>query len=82
MILDRHGNLWMGHPDTHTGGATRYDGESFEHLTTDDGLGSTNVYCMLEDRAGHIWFGSVNAGVCRYDGESFTYFSAAVLEQE
>ena len=30
---------------------------------------------MLEDRAGNIWFGSVDAGVCRYDGKTFKSFT-------
>jgi ligand-binding sensor domain-containing protein len=30
---------------------------------------------MLEDKAGNIWFGSVDQGACRYDGKAFTNFS-------
>ena len=58
------------------GGATRYDGKSFKQFTQKDGLGSLTVYCMLEDKAGNIWFGSADAGACRYDGKTFTNFSA------
>jgi ligand-binding sensor domain-containing protein len=81
MIVDRAGSLWFGHPgkfpDGSGGGASRYDGKSFQHFTQKDGLNSTNVYCMLEDKAGNIWFGSVDKGACRFDGKSFTNFSAA-----
>jgi ligand-binding sensor domain-containing protein len=68
----------MGHPGhgTSGGGASRYDGKSFTHFTEKDGLNSGNVYAMLEDSAGNIWFGSVDAGACRYDGKTFTNFSA------
>jgi hypothetical protein len=77
MIVDRAGNIWLGHPGLGSGGgASRYDGKSFKHFTQNDGLNSTNVYCMLEDTAGNIWFGSVDAGACRYDGKTFTNFSA------
>jgi ligand-binding sensor domain-containing protein len=78
MIVDRAGNVWMGHPGhgTSRGGASRYDGKSFTHFTEKDGLNSGNVYAMLEDSAGNIWFGSVDAGACRYDGKTFTNFSA------
>ena len=82
MIVDRAGNVWMGHPGgfrtTDEGGATRYDGKTFEHFTRARGLNSGNVYCMLEDRDGNIWFGSVDAGLCRYDGKTFMDFSATV----
>src|SRR5262249_40594037 len=75
------GNLWLGHPGQfprgHSGGASRYDGKSFKHFTQKDGLSSLTVYCMLEDKAGNIWFGSADAGACRYDGKTFTHFSAA-----
>jgi ligand-binding sensor domain-containing protein len=81
MIIDRAGNIWLGHPGrfpySRAGGASRYDGKSFQHFTHEDGLNSTNVYCMLEDDAGNIWFGSVDAGACRYDGKTFTNFSAS-----
>lgn len=79
-ILARAGIVWMGHPGSHRtideGGATRYDGKTFEHFTRARGLNSGNVYCMLEDRQGNLWFGSVDAGSCRYDGKTFTDFSA------
>ncbi len=32
------------------------------------------VKTMLEDKAGHIWFCTVDCGVCRYDGKSFVNF--------
>ena len=71
-----------GHPGgfrtTDEGGATRYDGKTFEHFTRARGLNSGNVYCMLEDRDGNIWFGSVDAVLCRYDGKTFMDFSATV----
>jgi streptogramin lyase len=80
MLVDRAGNVWMGHPGSHRttdeGGASRYDGKTFEHFTRARGLNSGNVYCMLEDRDGNLWFGSVDAGLCRYDGKTFTDFSA------
>src|SRR6185436_5710797 len=81
MIVDRAGNVWMGHPgrfpDNLGGGASRFDGKTFEHFDREDGLGSATVYCLLEDNAGNIWFGSADAGACRYDGKTFTRFSAA-----
>jgi len=79
MIVDRAGNVWLGHPGHPGGGggASRYDGTSFKRFTPKDGLNSANVYAVGEDKAGNIWFGSVDAGACRYDGRTFTNFSAA-----
>ena len=57
-------------------GVYRYDGRLFTNFTSNDGLSSNTVNCMLEDKAGNIWFGSVVAGACRYDGKTFTNFSA------
>ena len=69
----------MGHPGGFpagpVGGVTRYDGKTFQFFTEKDGLNSTNVYGMLEDKDGNIWFGHVDAGACRYDGKTFTDFS-------
>ena len=53
-----------------------YDGKSVKRFTQKEGLSSLTVYCMLEDKAGNIWFGSADAGACRYDGKTFTNFSA------
>ena len=32
---------------------------------------------MFQDKAGNIWFGTNDEGVCRYDGHSLKYFSTA-----
>ncbi len=34
-----------------------------------------NICCMLQDKAGNIWFGTTGEGVYRYDGNSFTQFT-------
>ena len=62
-LQDRSGNLWFCAPGE---GIYRYDGTSFTNFTTKDGLNSNNVYCVLEDKAGTIWFGT-DGGICRYD---------------
>lgn len=66
-LLDRDGSLWFG---TTGGGLFHYDGEHFTNLTTRDGLINDTVYALLQDRAGHIWVGTIN-GASRYDGRSF-----------
>ena len=33
-----------------------------------------NVQCILQDKAGNLWFATRRHGACRYDGKSFTSF--------
>jgi len=49
---------------------------AFRHLTTDHGLPSPEVYEVLQDRRGYLWFGTDN-GVSRFDGYSFRNFGPA-----
>lgn len=46
----------------------------FRHITVKDGLPSSEVYALLQDRQGFIWM-SADAGVCRYNGYSFEVFT-------
>src|SRR6266446_3852223 len=86
LLEDKTGNLWFG---TIGGGVYRYDpsaesisqkaglttrSKSWTLFTTTDGLASNVVMCMLEDKAGNMWFGT-NSGVSRYDGKAFTNFT-------
>lgn len=34
-----------------------------------------NIHCSLQDRAGHLWFGTTGEGVYRYDGKIFIQFT-------
>ena len=43
---------------------------AFRQYTTDDGLASSETYCILQDRQGYIWISSDN-GVSRFDGYQF-----------
>lgn len=44
-----------------------------EQLTTHDGLSQNTVRCLLQDRKGFIWAGTLN-GLNRYDGRKFTVY--------
>lgn len=46
---------------------------SFEHLTSEDGLPSSTILDILQDKKGFIWMSSLN-GLFRYDGYNFTAF--------
>lgn len=67
VLEDRKGNLWFGTKDS---GVYCYNGKSFQHFTTKDGLASNMALHIYEDRAGNIWFGA-----SRYDGKSFRTFT-------
>lgn len=80
IMEDSHGNLWFGRDGY---GACKYDGESYTHFTTKDGLCSNNVASIAEDDRGHIWFGSITSdfpefkkegGLSRYDGNTIRKF--------
>ncbi|MEM7572437.1 MAG: histidine kinase [Bacteroidota bacterium] len=47
----------------------------FHNFTTADGLPSSEVYCILQDEEGYMWFGTDN-GVARYDGYQFKVFDS------
>lgn len=42
-----------------------------------DGLSSSKVVTMLQDRRGFLWFGVENGGLWRYDGEEFLVYTTA-----
>ena len=47
---------------------------TFTTFTTEDGLPGNTVWKIVEDRQGHLWFGTNTGGVSRYDGRTFTTF--------
>jgi len=72
VLEDRRGNIWFASPDS---GVYYYNGKSFQHFTTREGLANNAVMCIYEDKAGIIWFGTGGGGVSRYDGKSFRNFT-------
>jgi ligand-binding sensor domain-containing protein len=67
VLEDRKGNLWFGTKDS---GVYCYNGKSFQHFTTKDGLASNQVFHIYQDKTGNMWFGA-----SRYDGKSFRNFT-------
>jgi len=47
---------------------------AYRHFTANDGLPSSEVYCVLQDSNGYIWMGT-DRGVCRFDGYNFKTFT-------
>jgi ligand-binding sensor domain-containing protein len=82
---DTKGNIWFGRDGY---GASKFDGNSFVHFTTKDGLNSNCVQSIVEDKEGSIWIGTRVAekdnadadkrfgqgGLNKYNGEKFIHF--------
>jgi ligand-binding sensor domain-containing protein len=67
-----------------------YDGTSFTHFSIHPDTYTPrpssmyrpySVYSTLIDKAGNVWFGTQEKGVCRYDGNSYTFFTEQGLDQ-
>jgi ligand-binding sensor domain-containing protein len=74
IMQAKSGKLWFATID----GVYIYDGKTFTPFIISEGAGgyrssNNNVEYILEDKAGHFWFGGRgNKGVYRYDGNSIT----------
>ena len=77
---DSRGDFWFG---TNSDGVILYRGTDaapgelpLEYFSPRRGFGGHAVRGIVEDRAGHLWFGTSD-GLTRYDGTSFTTFTEA-----
>ena len=63
LYEDRESRLWVA---TLGSGLFRYNtnGEVL-HLTSENGLSTDFVRCVMEDREGNIWVGTEGGGLCR-----------------
>ncbi|MBK7940119.1 MAG: hypothetical protein IPJ82_24920 [Lewinellaceae bacterium] len=80
LMEDKKGNIWFARDGF---GACKYDGTSFTHFTSKDGLCSNIVSRIMEDKQGNIWFGTLTSdfpkntkegGLSRYDGKTFSNY--------
>ncbi len=79
LLLDHNGWLWAGTEE----GVSRFDGRTFSTFPIPAADLSAFPYytypkqinCMIEDKAGTIWFGTNGGGVYRYDGKALTNLS-------
>jgi len=65
--LDDSGNMWFS---TTQEGVFKYDGKSFTQYTVKDGLCGNQVWAIIEDQDGLMWFGT-ESGLCKFNGKSF-----------
>ena len=77
---DKAGNIWFGseHEDMSKreslGGLWRFDGKTFKNFTVEDGLPNISVFLAFGDKAGNLWIGTRDTGLCKYDGKVFEKF--------
>ena len=80
LLEDKTGKLWFGAQGENM---FVYDarlndkvgqGKTFTILKNKDGKAFNNVWSIIEDKKGNIWFGDVD-GLWRYDGRTFTKVS-------
>lgn len=69
---DKNGHVWFG---TRFGGASKFDGKSFETFNTSNGLSNNFIWTVKEDTRGNIWFATAGGGAIKFDGKSFSAFS-------
>lgn len=69
---DQVGNIWVGT----SAGVLKYHDGKFSLLTTDNGLVNNNIWKVLHDREGNIWFGSKSNGVSKLTSERFKLYNS------
>ncbi len=80
LYFDSRGVLWAGTGadygmgETVRSGLSRFDGERFTTLTTEDGLPDNRILSLVEDGGGALWIGTTY-GLSHYDGRSFTNYT-------
>jgi ligand-binding sensor domain-containing protein len=70
IIEDNDGDIWFS--SFSHGGVSKFDGESFTHYDTDDGLGDDMIASSYIDRSGKLWFGTRGRGMSYFNGKDFT----------
>ena len=49
--------------------------QNFSSFTKLQGLKHNNIFCIMQDNNGNLWFGTGGGGACRYDGKYVTHFT-------
>ncbi|MFK7972431.1 MAG: two-component regulator propeller domain-containing protein [Bacteroidia bacterium] len=75
LFQDSRGDIWIG---TNVYDLMRYNGDSLQYFNQKAGFDMGRITGIVEDKAGHIWFGTYR-GLWRYspsaDSGSFTNFT-------
>jgi len=68
---DKFGNIWI----STTKGALKFDGSSLTIFNKQTGLSSDSVSCVLVDKKGFTWFGTLGNGVTKLNGKIFKHYA-------
>jgi len=70
LLQSKDGTLWLGTTwgKTEVLGLFHYDGQTWRHITTEDGLANNVIYCLLQTQEGTLWAGTYG-GLSYYDGQ-------------
>jgi len=72
IFQDQVGSMWFG---TNGDGVIRYQGDSLQYLSVQQGFGGVAVRAILGDRHGNVWFGT-NGGLTKYvPAQGFTNYT-------
>ncbi len=72
IFEDKNKNLWIG---STLQGLFLFNGEEFEHYSTERGLPSNQIIDCIEDSRGDLWFGTRNGGMFKVPAERFMIYS-------
>ena len=72
MCQDSSGFIWIAASE----GLSKYDSKEFINYTTENGLSTNNLYCILTDKliGNKIWIGTIGKGVIQYYKGKFKFF--------
>lgn len=76
IFQDSNGHYWIG---SHAEGVSKWDGQTFQYYTVDNGLADNQVRTIQEDKKGNIWFGTGN-GVGSFDGRMIKNYTAETAD--
>jgi ligand-binding sensor domain-containing protein len=65
---DSQGNIWFGDRDS---GVWKYEGETMQNYTKEDGLTSDFALSIYEDKNAILWFGMADGRVYQFNGEDY-----------
>ena len=70
FLIEEDAKIWVS---TLGNGIRRIDGDSVLVITTEQGLAHDEVFSILQERKGHVWF-ATHGGASRFDGSRFETF--------
>ena len=74
---DRQGNLWFTrrHANDENVDLIRYDGTSSTVYSVKEGLITSYIFYLTEDKNGILWMSGSDKRLIRFDGQQFIYFT-------